>query len=63
MNIDPKSSGPIRLATVRSWRAAESQRLDPVIAERIRTRLSSGAYETSAVLDAVARRVLDAGDV
>jgi len=37
--------------------------LDPARAERIRGRVLSGAYDTLEVVDAVARRLLDSGDL
>ena len=41
----------------------ESQGLDPARAARIRGRILSGAYDTLEVVDAVARRLLDSGDL
>ena len=37
--------------------------LDPARASRIRGRILSGAYDTLEVVDAVARRLLDSGDL
>src|SRR3954469_6234776 len=37
--------------------------LDPARADRIRGRILSGAYDTLEVVDAVARRLLDSGDL
>ena len=37
--------------------------LDPARASRIRDRVLSGAYDTLEVVDAVARRLLDSGDI
>lgn len=37
--------------------------LDPARAARIRGRVLSGAYDTLEVVDAVARRLLDSGDL
>ncbi len=37
--------------------------LDPARAARIRGRILSGAYDTLEVVDAVARRLLDSGDL
>jgi negative regulator of flagellin synthesis FlgM len=41
----------------------DSAGLDPARAARIRGRILSGAYDTLEVVDAVARRLLDTGDV
>jgi hypothetical protein len=41
----------------------EASTLDPARAERIRERVLSGAYDTLEVVDAVARRLLDSGDL
>ena len=41
----------------------DSMALDPARAERIRERVLSGAYDTLEVVDAVARRLLDSGDL
>ena len=41
----------------------DSLALDPARAERIRERVLSGAYDTLEVVDAVARRLLDSGDL
>lgn len=41
----------------------ESSGLDPARADRIRGRILSGAYDTLEVVDAVARRLLDSGDL
>ena|ERR1051325_6991406 len=41
----------------------ESRGLDPARAARIRGRILSGAYDTLEVVDAVARRLLDSGDL
>ena len=41
----------------------ESKGLDPARAARIRGRILSGAYDTLEVVDAVARRLLDSGDL
>lgn len=41
----------------------ESQGLDPARADRIRGRILNGAYDTLEVVDAVARRLLDSGDL
>lgn len=41
----------------------ESVGLDPARAARIRGRILSGAYDTLEVVDAVARRLLDSGDI
>lgn len=41
----------------------DSTVLDPARAERIRERVLSGAYDTLEVVDAVARRLLDSGDL
>jgi len=43
--------------------AAESPMVDDVFARRIRRRIRSGAYESFEVIDKIARRVLDAGDL
>jgi negative regulator of flagellin synthesis FlgM len=43
--------------------ATESAGLDPARAARIRERVLSGAYDTLEVVDAVARRLLDSGDI
>jgi anti-sigma28 factor (negative regulator of flagellin synthesis) len=40
-----------------------SSGLDPARAERIRGRILSGAYDTLEVVDAVARRLIDSGDL
>ena len=40
-----------------------SSSLDPARASRIRGRILSGAYDTLEVVDAVARRLLDSGDL
>jgi negative regulator of flagellin synthesis FlgM len=37
--------------------------LDPAKADRIRSRILSGAYDTVEVVDAVARRLISTGDV
>ena len=42
---------------------AQSAGLDPARAARIRQRVLSGAYDTLEVVDAVARRLLDSGDL
>jgi negative regulator of flagellin synthesis FlgM len=42
---------------------SEAGSLDPARAERIRERVLSGAYDTLEVVDAVARRLLDSGDI
>jgi negative regulator of flagellin synthesis FlgM len=49
------------LAARGSDRAAAD--LDPARAASIRTRILSGAYDTVQVVDAVARRLLDSGDL
>jgi hypothetical protein len=41
----------------------ETRGLDPARAARIRGRVLSGAYDTLEVVDAVARRLLDSGDL
>jgi negative regulator of flagellin synthesis FlgM len=41
----------------------EARELDPARAARIRGRILSGAYDTLEVVDAVARRLLDSGDL
>jgi negative regulator of flagellin synthesis FlgM len=41
----------------------EAATLDPARAARIRDRVLSGAYDTLEVVDAVARRLLDSGDI
>jgi hypothetical protein len=41
----------------------ETRGLDPARAARIRGRILSGAYDTLEVVDAVARRLLDSGDL
>ena len=41
----------------------ESVGLDPARAARIRERVLNGAYDTLEVVDAVARRLLDSGDL
>jgi negative regulator of flagellin synthesis FlgM len=41
----------------------ESSGLDPARAARIRGRILNGAYDTLEVVDAVARRLLDSGDL
>lgn len=41
----------------------ESSGVDPARADRIRGRILSGAYDTLEVVDAVARRLLDSGDL
>lgn len=41
----------------------QSTGLDPARAARIRGRVLSGAYDTLEVVDAVARRLLDSGDL
>ena len=41
----------------------KSAGLDPARAERIRGRVLSGAYDTLDVVDTVARRLLDSGDL
>lgn len=43
--------------------AADSAPLDSARAGRIRDRVLSGAYDTLEVVDAVARRLLDSGDI
>lgn len=43
--------------------AGSSTPLDPARADRIRGRILSGAYDTLEVVDAVARRLLDSGDL
>jgi negative regulator of flagellin synthesis FlgM len=43
--------------------AQQSTGLDPARAEQIRGRILSGAYDTLEVVDAVARRLLDSGDL
>jgi hypothetical protein len=43
--------------------ATSSSGLDSARAERIRGRVLSGAYDTLEVVDAVARRLLDTGDL
>jgi len=63
MHMYPKDTGPIRPETDRCSRAAESQTLDPAVAQRIRGRIQSGAYERVAVIDRVARAVLESGDL
>jgi hypothetical protein len=63
MLIYPKETDPIRSETDRCSRPAESPRLDPALAQRIRVRIQSGAYENSDMIDRVARRLLNAGDL
>jgi hypothetical protein len=63
MHIHPKDADPIRRETDRSLRAAESQMLNPAVAQRIRRSIQSGAYEKVEVIERVARRVLDSGDL
>ncbi len=41
----------------------QTSALDPARAARIRGRILSGAYDTLEVVDAVARRLLDSGDL
>ncbi|MEO7085981.1 MAG: hypothetical protein ABI442_04000 [Gemmatimonadaceae bacterium] len=43
--------------------AAGQSSLDPAKADRIRSRILSGAYDTVEVVDAVARRLIATGDV
>ena len=43
--------------------AASQSSLDPAKADRIRSRILSGAYDTVEVVDAVARRLIATGDV
>lgn len=43
--------------------AQSSPGLDPARADRIRGRILSGAYDTLEVVDTVARRLLDSGDL
>jgi hypothetical protein len=43
--------------------ASASDSVDPARSERIRGRILSGAYDTLEVVDAVARRLLDSGDL
>lgn len=43
--------------------AQGSSSLDPARADQIRGRVLSGAYDTLEVVDAVARRILDSGDL
>ena len=42
---------------------SETASLDPARAARIRERVLNGAYDTLEVVDAVARRLLDSGDI
>jgi hypothetical protein len=42
---------------------ADSASLDPSRASHIRDRVLNGAYDTLEVVDAVARRLLDSGDL
>jgi len=44
-------------------RPTDSIGMDPTRVERIRGRILSGAYDTLKVVDAVARRLLDVGDL
>jgi len=44
-------------------RPTESVSMDPARIEQIRGRILSGAYDTLKVVDAVARRILDAEDL
>jgi negative regulator of flagellin synthesis FlgM len=44
-------------------RGDRSSSLDPARADAIRGRILSGAYDTLEVVDAVARRLLDTGDL
>jgi len=46
-----------------SGSADASSGLDPARAAKIRGRILSGAYDTLEVVDAVARRLLDSGDL
>ena len=43
--------------------AAGQSSLDPAKADRIRSRILSGAYDTVDVVDAIARRLIATGDV
>ena len=43
--------------------AADQPGLDPAKADKIRSRILSGAYDTVEVVDAVARRLIATGDV
>jgi negative regulator of flagellin synthesis FlgM len=43
--------------------AVSQSSLDPAKADRVRSRILSGAYDTVEVVDAVARRLLATGDV
>lgn len=51
-----------RALAARDGKEASSS-LDPARAARIRGRVLSGAYDTLEVVDAVARRLLDSGDL
>jgi hypothetical protein len=44
-------------------RDGEGESVDPARASQIRERVLSGAYDTLEVVDAVARRLLDTGDL
>lgn len=44
-------------------RPTDSVGMDSARVERIRGRVLSGAYDTLKVVDAMARRILDAGDL
>lgn len=52
-----------RALAARDDAATSSANLDPARAEKIRGRVLSGAYDTLEVVDAVARRLLDTGDL
>ncbi len=52
-----------RALAARGNPADSATSLDPARADRIRGRILSGAYDTLEVVDAVARRLLDSGDL
>lgn len=52
-----------RALAARDGGSASASSLDPARADKIRGRVLSGAYDTLEVVDAVARRLLDTGDL
>jgi hypothetical protein len=52
-----------RALAARGTAAADESSLDPARAASIRGRILGGAYNTLDVVDAVARRILDSGDL
>ena len=61
MQIDPKFAGPSSPEPIERSRPAMA--MDSARIARVRGRVLSGAYDTLEIVDAIARRLLDSGDL